>query len=438
MSDKKAIVILGAGFGGMKAVFELQKGLRRHNLLEQYEIFLVDRNSYHTYTPTLYEIATTSKETAGNLRLKEIAAFDIQELTGKIGINFIKAEIKELDLIGDNIHFTNGTDLKFQYLILALGSVVNYFAIPGMAERSLALKTFADALKIRDKITNLILDGQKNIKIVIGGGGTTGVEVAGELRGWIGELKKEAGQCNFEISVIEASPTILPGFDSKIISLAQKRLKNIGVKLILNEAIDHALPGKIITKSRMGVPYDILIWTGGTKSSPIVSRLPVKIERRGRIEVGAGMECLPAYGGARGDQGLPAGAGLPQAPDLKLSGKIYAIGDAVCCYDRSGKPIPGVAPVAIAQGEIAAKNIIADITGGLTQKYSPKKYPYIVPIGGKWAIAQLGPLTIHGFAGWILKGLVELKYLLSIMPLYKAVRVWLSGLIIFIKNDRLG
>ena len=87
---KKSIVILGAGFGGMKAAFDLNKGLRRRNLDSQYEIHLVDRNSYHTYTPTLYEISTTSKETANYVGLKHIVAFEIAELIPSTGINFIK------------------------------------------------------------------------------------------------------------------------------------------------------------------------------------------------------------------------------------------------------------------------------------------------------------------------------------------------------------
>src|SRR3972149_2545684 len=109
MTDKKSIVILGAGFGGLKAAFDLNRLLKRHKLADQYEIALIDRNSYHTYTPTLYEIATTSKETANYIGLKQIVTFEIAYLVKKTNIEFLKAEIKELDLIGGDIHFTNGT-----------------------------------------------------------------------------------------------------------------------------------------------------------------------------------------------------------------------------------------------------------------------------------------------------------------------------------------
>lgn len=420
--EKKSIVILGAGFGGLKAAFELGKLLRRHNLTEQYEITLVDRNSYHTYTPTLYEIATTSKETTNYIGLKHIVAFEIAELVKKTGVKFLKAEIKELDLIGGDIHFANGTSLKFNNLIIALGAETNYFDIPGLKENSVALKTFVDALKIRDRILDVMSSGKKSIKIIVGGGGSAGVELAGELQEWLAELKEEIQNCSSEVSIIEASPTILPGFDSRIIDRAQKRLKKLGVKILNNEVIDRALPDKVVLKSRAEVPYDVLVWTGGVKASSLIATLPLKIERRGRVEVGVGMECLP------------------QTPDLKLYGKIYALGDAVCFYDSAtGKPMPGVARAAINQAEIVAKNIICDILGKAEhQKYTPMNYPYVIPIGGKWALAKLGPMLIHGFWGWILKGLVELNYLMSIMPLFKAIRVWFHGLLIFIKNDRLG
>ncbi|TSC81620.1 MAG: hypothetical protein G01um101419_800 [Parcubacteria group bacterium Gr01-1014_19] len=422
MNIMKSIVILGAGFGGMKAAFDLHKDLRRRNLQNQYEINLVDRNSYHTYTPTLYEISTTSKETANYVGLKRIVAFEIPELIKGTAINFIKAEIKELDLIGGDIHFANGAQLKCDYLILAAGSETNYFDIPGLKEFSLPLKTFVDALKIRDRIVELIADGKKHLRVIVGGGGSAGVEIAGELAEWTAELDKEMGGCDSEISIVEAGPTILPGFDPKIISRAQKRLRKLGIKLINNEAIDRALSDKVLLKSHTEVPYDVLIWTGGVKASSLISPLPLKIERRGRIEVAGKMECLP------------------QLPNLKLYGKIYGIGDIVCFYDpATGKPMPGVARAAIIQGGIAAKNIIADITGsGNYQEYKPMNYPYVIPIGGKWALAKLGPVIISGFPGWILKGLVELNYLLSIMPFWRAIKVWLRGLLIFIKNDRLG
>lgn len=414
---KPCVVILGAGFGGLRAALQLSKKLRRKSC----DIILIDRNYYHTYTPTLYEAATTSKETANYLQLKEIVTFPIPEILKNAGVRFIKSGVQSLDLANGDVHCANGEKLKFDYLVLALGSETNYFGIPGLKENSLTLKTFLDALKIRDTILELMEAGKEKIEILIGGGGSTGVELAGELKEWLCELEKDK-KCEAELKIIEASPTILSGFPDPIVKKAENRLRKLGAAILTNAAIEKAEKNKVILKGEQEIPYDVLIWTGGVKASSLVGTLPLKIEKRGRVEVVGEMECLP------------------QSPDLKLYGKIYGLGDAICFYDpRSGKPIPGVARAALIQADIVAHNIACDIQGRKDhRKYKPVDYPYIIPVGGKWAIAKLGPLIISGLGGWILKGLVELNYLLSIMPLWRALRTWLKGLRIFVQNDRLG
>ena len=413
MTERQLIVILGAGFGGLRAALLIAKAVRRRGLGERFRVVLVDRNGYHTYTPNLYEAATTSKETANYLKIKEIVAFPIAEIINGTGIEFLNAKIESLDISDGDIHIEGGQKLKFNYLVLALGSEINYFSIPGLQERALPLKTFMDALKIRDTILNFVNSGKEKVEIVIGGGGSTGVELAGEIKGWLRDIK---------ITIIEAAPTVLPGFTDKIISVVGRRLKRLGVEIITGESIEKANPTKIVLKSRRELPYDILIWTGGVRASGLVGALPLRIEKRGRVEVVGEMTCLP------------------QSPDLKLYGKIYAIGDAVCFYDpKTGNPIPGVARAALSQASVVARNIVADITNTrYYRRYKPMNYPYIIPVSGKWAAAKIGPFVISGFFGWLFKELVELGYLCSIMPFGRGLKLWLKTLWIFIKNDRLG
>ncbi len=436
MEPKKNIVVLGAGFGGLRTAILLAKKVRRSGMSGSCRVFLVDKNSYHIYTPTLYEAATTSKEHANYLDIKSIVTFPVDGIVGKTGINFIQGEVKELDLQSGDIHLADARKLKFDYLVLALGSETNYFDIPGLKESSLALKTFLDAIRVRDKIIDLIQSGKEEIRVVIGGGGSTGVELAGELQNWLCELAEElpaspmtpsrggpSGQrCRSRVTIVEAGPTLLPGFPSRIIEKVQRRLKGFGTEIFVNEAIDKVAPGKAALKSGRKLPFDLLIWTGGVKAASLMVAMPLKKEKRGRVEVAGEMECLP------------------QSPDLKLYGKIYGLGDAVCFYDPvTGKPIPGVARAALSQAEVVAHNIWCDLTGQKKhEKYEPMEYPYIIPVGGKWAIAKVGPLIVWGFGGWVLKLLVEINYVISILPLWKAIRLWLKGLWIFIKNDRLG
>ncbi|OGY67219.1 MAG: hypothetical protein A3B16_01025 [Candidatus Zambryskibacteria bacterium RIFCSPLOWO2_01_FULL_45_43] len=427
---KKNIVILGAGFGGIAAAFEIAKKLGKFNLEGSYELILADKNDYHTYTPTLYEIATTSKNLANQMDLKSIATFPLKTIFLGKRITILKKTVSELDLIDGDIHFTGGEKLPFDYLVLALGSESNYFNIPGLKEHSLPLKSFLDALKIRDLIWQKVESGEKNIKIVIGGGGSTGVELAGEIKSWLCQLEEEFSKCDASVQIIEGAPSILPGFNQKIINKVSERLRKIGVELLLNELIEKVEPWKAILKSGRIVEFDVLIWTGGVKSASLMGTLPLKKEQRGRVEVVGEMECFP------------------QSPNLNLYGKIYGLGDAICFYDPlTGKPVPLIAEAAIKEAKVASHNLMEEIklAEGLTakpdyQKYNPaKEFPYMIPVGGKYAVAKIGPLIISGLLGWVVKGLVEINYLLlNVLPPIQAFKVWLKGLWIFVKNDRLG
>lgn len=420
MTEAQSVVVLGAGFGGLRTALKLSKSIRKNKLLAR--VILIDVNPYHTYTPTLYEAATTSKEVTNNIQLKSIITFPIAEILKKQGVEIVQDRVESLDLIGGDIHCAKSEKLKFDYLVIALGSEPHFFGIPGLQSSALTLKSFVDAIKIRDKIWELFAEGRREIQVIIGGGGTTGVELAAEIQGWLPELSEEFKGCSTKVTIVEANPTVLSGFSEKVVNKVYRRLKNIGIETLVHETIEQADREKVFLKNGRVLPYDVLVWTGGVKAVNLIGTLPLKIEKRGRMEVAGEMECLP------------------QSPDLKLYGKIYALGDAVCFYDPvSGKPIPGVARAAISQANIVAHNILCDLKGtGTSKKYRPMNYPYIIPVGGKWAVAKLGPIVISGFLGWVLKGLVEINYLLSIMPFWRAIRTWLKGLRIFVQNDRLG
>jgi NADH dehydrogenase len=421
--EKKNIAILGAGFGGLRAAKQLAKQLPKNS---GYEVILIDRNDHHTYTPLLYEIATTSKETADNTKLHELAAYSIKELINGLPIQFIQDEVKDIEPSVGKIFFASGKILKTEYLVAALGSETNFFGIPGLEEYSLPLKTFWDAIKIRETVLTHLKEKDK-LKILVGGGGSTGVEIAGEIKKWINELKEDFPKCAFEVGIIEGNQTILPGFDRRVVRAAHKRLAKLGVRLFEGERVKELTVSKAMLASGREMDCDIFIWTGGVKASGIMSKLPVEKDEHGRAEVKSGMECVMETG-------------------LKFGMKFYALGDAVCFLDpQTKKPIPGVAEAAISEADVAAHNILEDIRAEQNpnhkprhKTYKPVNYPYIIPIGGKYAISKVGPLIISGILAWIIKGLVEIGYLLSIMPPGRAFSVWIQGLWTFIQNDRLG
>ena len=122
----------------------------------------------------------------------------------------------------------------------------------------------------------------------------------------------------------------------------------------------------------------------------------------------------------------------------ELRGEIYVVGDSAIFKTSDKNVTPQLARPAISEGSIAAINIIRSIAGKSRRGFQPIDYPYVVPVGGKYAIVKIGPFIVSGILGWILKGLIELNYLISIMPLKHALKIWYTGLTIFMKNDRLG
>lgn len=426
--DRKKIMILGAGFGGLRAAMVLGKKIKTAGLQEKYEIILIDRNDHQTYTPLLYEVATISKETAPCNELHEVAAHNVKLLINSLPVGFLLREIKNADAAQCKITLSDNSELNCDYMIVSLGLETNFFGIKGLKENSLPLKTFADAVKIRDRIWNLAMDGKETIQIIIGGGGPTGVELAGELKEWCCELMQDFPKCRLDVKIIEAGQSILPGFDGKMINLAEKRLKKLNVGMIVGKRITEASPKEITLDNGEKNRFDILIWAGGVKASDILSKSGIKTDERGRIIVGNG------------------NLRLTTPENSKVSKISYAIGDNISLIDaKTGKSTPGVARAAIIQAGIAASNMFEEIKKAENNSYQPKlkeyrpyKYPYVVPVGGKYAIAKIGRFVFFGFLGWILKGLIEMNYLLSIMPPKKAFKIWLKGLKIFAQNDRLG
>ncbi len=424
---KKNIVVLGAGFGGLRAATLIAKKLRALHLIERYAVMLIDRNDHHTYTPLLYEVATTSKTTAGVGELHDIASQGLLLLTKSLPITFIQGEIEQIDLMEGDVHLRGGREIKSDYVILALGSEVNFFGIPELKENSLTLKTFQDAVRVRSAIWNLAMERRGDLNIVVGGGGSTGVELAGELEEWCGELGQELPKCRLNISVIEAAPTVLMGFDERVIDRVQKRLSRLGIRLMTNKKILSLSRDKVMLEGGEKISFDIFIWTGGVKAPELISGMPLATDR-GRPLVGGELQCVS------------------NASDLKFYPRVYGLGDSVCFHDpKTGRPIPQVAPAAISQADVVAHNVIEDVKKEENPDYKlqianyrPKSYPYIIPVGGKYAVVKIGPFVISGLFGWVFKGLVELDYLLSIMPVTRAFKVWFKGLKIFMQNDRLG
>ena len=188
----KNIVILGAGFAGLQTVLGLEKKLRNNKNIS---LTLVDQRDYHLFTPNLYEVATAQEELVSVGQIKKSITLPFSEILRGKNIKFIKAEVSELDLPGKQIILDN-KKLAYDFAVLALGSQSDFFNIPGAKENAMVLKDLPDALRIRNKIAFAMEAQQselnkKNIHLAVAGGGYTGVELVGELKGLVDFLAWE-------------------------------------------------------------------------------------------------------------------------------------------------------------------------------------------------------------------------------------------------------
>ncbi len=407
----KNIVILGAGFGGLRAAMDISRKLTELKLLDKYRVMLVDRNDCHLYTPFLYLLAAASEELP-----RSTCTYDTSSLMKGSSVRFMQSEVASLDLMNGDVHLKTGEEIRADFLVIAMGSETNYFGIPGLKEHAQELKTVQSALRVRETLKQAFAKGG-DVKIVAGGAGPNGIELATELRLWANKEEKKNQNLRVSISIVEALPTVLMGMDPRVQKSAAKRLADLGIELKLNAKIVSVSEKEIAIDGGAKIPFDVFVWTGGIKTPDAVTQLPIQKEPHGKPVPQPSLACLPG------------------TPDLKLGPMVYGIGDSVCFVNpKTQRPVPAVAHIAILEGGIAAHNLIeqiktAEIPGYKPQltSYVPKEYPYIIVAGGSWAVAKLGPFVFSGLLGWTFEKLVELKYLSSIMPFMSALKKSLFG-----------
>ncbi|HEY4519131.1 MAG TPA: NAD(P)/FAD-dependent oxidoreductase [Candidatus Paceibacterota bacterium] len=456
INPKKNIMILGGGFGGVACAIRLNKLMKqRPTLLKDFNIILVDKKNYHLYTPALYEVASSAADDGAPLNLKRVVVTPLEEIAKDTAIKFIQGAAIKVDVEKKEIRFDDDTAVEYEHLVLALGSEPAYFGIPGLKEYSIPLKSFENAIHIRSVIRKKYEEKQNGaeINIIVGGAGPAGTELSAELIGYIKRLnQKSRKNIASRVTLVEGAPDILPGFSAKIVLKARARLAKIGVK-VKSFSIISKTDARFIYIKEEAVPYDALIWTGGVEACSLTRVIGLKEEKRGRMETNSCLQCTPT------DQHLDIAENVypvrtlltsvngndrdsrrENAPIGRLrnvrSNGVYAIGDNTCFLNPQTKmPAPGTARVAIEQAKVAAENIFRKITNRPKIEYKLKNYPFAIPLGGKYAITQIGPMLFVGFSGWILKQLIELYYLFSITDNRLALLRWIRGLGIFAKND---
>lgn len=403
MSFPKKVLIIGGGFGGVRAGLDLAS----HNYADL-EITLIDKTGYHYFPPEYYKLVYFKKgdDITREFYEEESRRFAIplfEIFKNRKNFKLVIDEAVGINLKENEVTTKSGMRINYEYLILALGSETEYFGNLSLKEFAYSFKTIQDALNIRNIIDEIFFKKAKYepIKILVVGGGITGCEVGANLAETVSRLAKihSHPQKNISIEIIEGAPNILSQLSSFARNKTEQRLKKLGVKIITNNIIVEAKKREVINKQGEVIPYDFLIWTVGVKACAMTEKLNIKLEKKGLISA---------------DEYL-------RIPDFQ---NVFAIGDVSCFKDSEGKPLPMTAQNAVWQGSYIAYTIKRLIHGRRIYKFHPKKFGFIMPLGRNYGVADLGWLKIWGLPAIWLRRLANLRYLISVLPLRRALFYW--------------
>jgi NADH:ubiquinone reductase (H+-translocating) len=398
---KRRIVILGGGFGGIYAAIHLEKLLARGATVE---ISLVSRDNFFLFTPMLHEIA------ASDLEITNIVN-PLRKLLRKVDV--LVGDVNEIDLPNKQVLISHGyrnhsLRIDYDHLVVAVGSITNFYDIPGLADLAVPMKSLRDAIQLRAQIIQHLeeansecnpADRQSLLTFVVAGGGFAGVETVAALNDFVREaLPFYPNLCESMLRVIlvHSGPVILPELGESLGRYTQKVLARRGVQIRLNTRVKSMTENNVSLAHHTPISCRTLVWTAGTIPSPLVSSLPCGKER-GRIVV---------------DQFLR----VPGWPD------VWAVGDCAFVPDmrNPGKSHPPTAQHAIREGKIVAHNIAAALLGRPLKSFSFRIIGLLASIGRRSGVARVFGFNFSGFFAWWMWRTI---YLSKLPGLDKKIRV---------------
>ena len=382
------VVIIGAGFGGLRAA----RALRDLPV----EVMLVDRNNYHLFQPLLYQVATAGLSPA------DIAYPVRAVLHTQSNADFRLAELRSADLAGRRLTLSTG-ELTYDYLVLAFGGRNNFFGLESVAAHGIGLKSLADAITIRNHVLRMFeLAAQEHdpakcralLTFVVVGGGPTGVEMAGALSELIrlvlrrdfSDRQLDVRQ-NTHLLLIESLDSLLPTFPPKLGEATLRTLRHKHVEVQLGAKVKAYDGEKVTFNSGAVLAARTLIWAAGVQAAGVAAQLGIAQARQGRVVVGPTLQ-------------------VPDHPN------VFAIGDAAY-LEVDGQPLPMVAPVAIQQAEVAAENIARSLRDEAPAHFVYHDPGNLATIGRNSAVADVFGLHLQGFIAWVMWLVVHLIQLIG-------------------------
>lgn len=388
------VVVLGGGFAGIRAALDLSKD---GNL----KVTLINNVGYHSYIPDLYELSTAKVKEDTRKNFSEVfnsVNIPLKEIFNKKDVQIIVDLVSAIDFQNSKISTANSGKISYDFLVIALGSETSYFGIEGAWENSHPLKTTEDGLNIRDDLeerASLAKGERRKLEVIVAGGGFTGVELAAQIKTKFKNRSK--------ITILEAAEFVLGGMPKWAQEKALERLKILGIQVKLNEKILKVTKNKVVCKSKQ-YPFDYLIWTTGVKGIALRGALKgVELNKKSQLVV-------------------------TEKLNLTSHPKVFVCGDFAQVTDPKKQSfVPPAAWAAIGEGKIVAQNIKKNIQGKRLSTYIPPSSAFVVPLGGNFAVSNAFSLHWVGFSPWFIKQFIALRYFLSILPLFKAIKVWWRG-----------
>ncbi len=365
MGKKPVAVIIGASFAGINAATALKR------LEPGFEVIVIDKDDEFTMLPALYETAARGDYNT------EITV-PTSAIAKKHGFTFFHDEATFIDRKKRVVSTRNGESIRFDYLLVAVGSQTNYYATEGVDKHGLKLKHRQDAEKISERL-ELDLLKKKPLSIVVCGGGTSGVQFTAELADWL------EGKGDHEITLCQMKPRLAPELPEEFGKLAQAALEKKGVKIHFNTEVARITKKGIETKAGEKHPADMVIWCGGNKPPELLAKtgLPLK------------------------DGYLAANEFLQSTGDER----VFAAGDCASVKTSDGTPAYQTVWNAVSEGKLAGENISRHWRSQPLKPYSPSTVPIIFTIGRNYGVLHYKGFTLKGRTVAWLKRFIERFYI---------------------------
>jgi NADH:ubiquinone reductase (H+-translocating) len=379
------VVIAGAGFGGLTCARALKRA--------PVDVLIVDRNNYHLFTPLLYQVASAVLDPG------EIARPVRQLIRPLHNADFLLANVAGADFERRQL-LTDHGPLSYDYLVLATGSQSDYFGSASLAQHAFGLKDLDEGLAVRNRVlqrfeesrwTNDREQRRSLLTFVVVGGGPTGVEMAGALSELILlVLRKDYRDLDLSlvrVVLLEAAGTLLGTFAAPLREAAERSLEKKGVEVLFKARVEDVTAGSIHLADGHEILASTVIWTAGVRASDLGKAIGAELGRQARVKV---------------------------EPTLQLPGhaNVFVIGDLAGAVEGDA-PLPMLIPVAMQEGRQVAATI-----SDLLRNYGATNFHYTDPgimatIGRNSAVAQLGPVRLTGFLGWLMWLFVHLINVIS-------------------------